>query len=111
MADTNSGAFRIEGAIPVADVRSLIRDSFGWALELDWSAPEFQEAPELGDQTEFGNQLGELINARNLEQLLEGIDVLLRAARIDPALLPDSCAARGCPASIQRNSADRIKGR
>ncbi|MBY6057779.1 hypothetical protein [Leisingera daeponensis] len=40
MADTNKDAFIIDGAMPVARVRELIRNSFGWALELDWSARE-----------------------------------------------------------------------
>lgn len=40
MADSNKEAFVIDGAMPVAQVRELIGDSFGWALELDWSARE-----------------------------------------------------------------------
>ncbi|UWQ50698.1 hypothetical protein K3720_04655 [Leisingera caerulea] len=40
MADSNKQAFVINGAMPVAQVRSLIEDSFGWALELDWTAKE-----------------------------------------------------------------------
>ncbi len=40
MADGNSAAFTIDGAMPVAQVRNLICSSFGWALDLDWSAPE-----------------------------------------------------------------------
>ncbi|MBY6139146.1 hypothetical protein KUV26_06805 [Leisingera daeponensis] len=40
MADTNKDAFIIDGAMPVARVRELIMNSFGWALELDWSARE-----------------------------------------------------------------------
>jgi hypothetical protein len=40
MADTNSDAFRIDGGMPVAKVRALIEDCYGWALKLDWSARE-----------------------------------------------------------------------
>ncbi|MEX0317213.1 MAG: hypothetical protein AB3N21_04660 [Ruegeria sp.] len=40
MADGNPGAFTIDGAMPVGEVRSLIRNSFDWALTLDWNAPE-----------------------------------------------------------------------
>ncbi len=40
MADSNPGAFRIDGAMTVAEVRKLIVSSFGWALDLDWQAPQ-----------------------------------------------------------------------
>lgn len=40
MADANKDAFIIDGAMPVAQVRQLIEDSFAWALDLDWSARE-----------------------------------------------------------------------
>ena len=40
MSDSNPDAFWIDGAMPVAQVRELISDRFGWALDLDWNAPE-----------------------------------------------------------------------
>ena len=40
MADANRDAFIIDGAMPVAQVRELIENSFAWALDLDWSARE-----------------------------------------------------------------------
>ncbi|WP_420583907.1 hypothetical protein [Ruegeria sp.] len=40
MADSNGDAFVIDGSMPVRDACALIEDSFGWALSLDWSAPE-----------------------------------------------------------------------
>ncbi|WP_170476046.1 hypothetical protein [Ruegeria arenilitoris] len=40
MADSNTDAFRIDGAMPVAAVRDLIQDKFDWALSLDWTARE-----------------------------------------------------------------------
>ncbi|EEX09153.1 conserved hypothetical protein [Ruegeria lacuscaerulensis ITI-1157] len=40
MSDGNADAFTIDGAMPVARLRDLIQDSFGWALSLDWNAPE-----------------------------------------------------------------------
>lgn len=40
MADTDADAFRIDGSIPVAQVRALIEARYGWALSLDWSARE-----------------------------------------------------------------------
>ncbi|MBR9843738.1 MAG: hypothetical protein GYB25_11280 [Rhodobacteraceae bacterium] len=40
MADTNPRAYIIDGAMPVGEVIALLEESFGWALEVDWSAPE-----------------------------------------------------------------------
>ncbi|SLN42521.1 hypothetical protein TRL7639_02184 [Falsiruegeria litorea R37] len=40
MADSNGAAFVIDGSMDVADVRGLLEDSFGWALDLDWDAPQ-----------------------------------------------------------------------
>ena len=40
MADSNSAAFRIDGAMSVGEVRRLIEASFGWALKLDWHDPQ-----------------------------------------------------------------------
>ena len=40
MADIDPDAFRIDGAMSVIQVRELIEASFGWALGLDWAAPE-----------------------------------------------------------------------
>ncbi|MGI9368350.1 MAG: hypothetical protein ACR2O2_05875, partial [Ruegeria sp.] len=40
MADSNTTAFHIDGAMAVADVRKLIESSFGWALDNDWQAPQ-----------------------------------------------------------------------
>ncbi|MEX0277491.1 MAG: hypothetical protein AB3N19_08225 [Ruegeria sp.] len=40
MADSNAGAFIIDGAMPICDVKQMIKGTFGWALDLDWSATE-----------------------------------------------------------------------
>jgi len=40
MADSNTDAFRIDGAIPVATTRAALAASFGWAFDIDWSARE-----------------------------------------------------------------------
>ena len=37
MSDSNADAFRIDGEMPVNDVRALIEDSFGWALPINWN--------------------------------------------------------------------------
>lgn len=39
MADGNPDAFRIDGSMSVSAVRALLHQSFGWALDLDWSDP------------------------------------------------------------------------
>lgn len=39
MADGNPDAFRIDGSMPVSAVRALLQESFGWALDLDWTDP------------------------------------------------------------------------
>lgn len=40
MADENPNLFGIDGSMKLAELRQIIRNSFGWALTLDWSAPE-----------------------------------------------------------------------
>ena len=40
MSDENTDAFRIDGAMPVGELRVLIEKSFGWALKIDWTRPE-----------------------------------------------------------------------
>ena len=40
MADANTDAFRIDGAMPVQAVTDLLDAAFGWARGLDWTAPE-----------------------------------------------------------------------
>ncbi|WP_299948095.1 hypothetical protein [uncultured Ruegeria sp.] len=40
MADGNSQAFTIDGAMSVENVRDLIRTGFDWAFDLEWASPE-----------------------------------------------------------------------
>ena len=40
MADSYSAAFRIDGSMPVEEVRQLIETSFGWALNMKWDDPQ-----------------------------------------------------------------------
>lgn len=40
MADDTPSVFRIDGQMAIAQARALVQDAFGWALELDWSAPQ-----------------------------------------------------------------------
>ena len=62
MSDSNSQAQVIDGGMEVAQVRDLIRQSFDWALDLDWQAPancarawyvsEEKLEPRLGERFE-----------------------------------------------------------
>lgn len=38
MADTDTEAFYINGAMPISQFRELIETAYGWALSLDWDA-------------------------------------------------------------------------
>ena len=40
IADGNPTAYRIDGAMRIAEVRRLIETSFGWALTMDWQNPQ-----------------------------------------------------------------------
>ncbi|TLP67375.1 hypothetical protein FEE96_08545 [Parasedimentitalea maritima] len=40
LSDCNSDAFLIDGDMTVGTLKELIQKCFGWALELDWAAPE-----------------------------------------------------------------------
>ena len=67
MSDDDSMDFTIDGAMPVARVKELIRASFGWALDLDWQArencarvwyvSEEKREPRLGER--FEEDLGD----------------------------------------------------
>lgn len=37
MSDQNTSAFRIDGTMAVADLRGILEDAYGWALDMDWS--------------------------------------------------------------------------
>lgn len=40
MGDGDADAFRIDGSMPIDKLRELIEQTWGWALSMDWSAPE-----------------------------------------------------------------------
>lgn len=62
MADGHPDAHVIDGAMPVGEVIQLLQESFGWAVDLDWSAPancarawyvsEEKLEPRLGERFE-----------------------------------------------------------
>ncbi len=41
-ADEDRG-FRIDGAMTAGSLRGLLRDIYGWALDIDWTSPDAQE--------------------------------------------------------------------
>jgi hypothetical protein len=62
MADNNSDAHVINGAMPVAEVRSLFEQSFGWAMDLDWTAPENCARAWYVSEEKLEPRLGERFN-------------------------------------------------
>ncbi|AXI45555.1 hypothetical protein C1J03_05605 [Sulfitobacter sp. SK012] len=40
MSDQNAEAFRIDGSMRVAELRSIMENAYGWALDTDWSQPQ-----------------------------------------------------------------------
>ena len=60
MAADEAAAFRIDGTMPLSRLRDLTEDIYGWALAIDWTAPETQQnvwytseeklEPRLGDR-------------------------------------------------------------
>ena len=40
MSDKDKHAFRIDGTMRVAELRAILEDAYGWALDVDWSAKE-----------------------------------------------------------------------
>jgi hypothetical protein len=62
MCDSAPAAFHVDGTMSVAEVTARIRNSFGWALDLDWSDPrncarawyvsEEKLEPRLGERFE-----------------------------------------------------------
>ncbi|WP_037308800.1 hypothetical protein [Ruegeria halocynthiae] len=85
MADSNTHAQVIDGNMAVKEVRALIRNSFEWALELDWSADancarawyvsEEKLEPRLGERfgepiTEYEQPLAPARDAASAHQAL-----------------------------------------
>lgn len=40
MADRDTAAFRIDGAMRVAELRAILEQAYGWALQVDWAERE-----------------------------------------------------------------------
>jgi len=52
-------AFAIDGAMPVARVKALTQDVFGWALGTDWDAPQAQARVWYTSEEKLEPRLGE----------------------------------------------------
>ena len=62
MADADDGGFRIDGSMSLAETCRLLREHYGWALEIDWTVPaatarawyisEEKLEPRLGERHE-----------------------------------------------------------
>ncbi|MCK0126236.1 hypothetical protein MWU76_17730 [Gelidibacter sp. F2691] len=59
MADSNKEAFVIDGATTVAQTCALIKDSFGWALDTDWTEKENQARAWYVSEEKLEPRLGE----------------------------------------------------
>jgi hypothetical protein len=57
-ADEGPG-FAIDGAMPVASLRALTEDVFGWALAIDWQSPEAQARVWYTSEEKLEPRLGE----------------------------------------------------
>ncbi|MCK0141706.1 hypothetical protein [Aliiroseovarius sp. F20344] len=59
MADSNKEAFVIDGAATIAQTRALIKDSFGWAFDTDWTEKENQARAWYVSEEKLEPRLGE----------------------------------------------------
>ena len=59
MADSNTEAFVIDGAMRVGDVRALLHRNFHWAFDLDWSDPKTCARAWYVSQEKLEPRLGE----------------------------------------------------
>ena len=86
MADSNFDAFRIDGAMAIERVRGLIEERFGWALDMDWSAPENSARAWYVSEEKLEPRLGE-----RYKEPIGAYEQPLAPAR-DAALLHDALA-------------------
>lgn len=90
MSDSNPQANIIDGAMPMADLLGLIEQSYGWALDVDWTAPE-QTAmawyvSEEKLEPRLGNRFEEPIAAyeQPLAPARDAVDAYRKAQSYDP---------------------------
>ncbi len=76
MADRDPDGFRIDGSMPVGELRALLEASYGWALPLDWSAPEQRARAWYVSAEKLEPRLGE-----RFEEPIEPYETPLAPAR------------------------------
>lgn len=59
MADQNAAVFAIQGAMPVAQVRDLLDEIYGWTRNIDWQAREHQARAWYVSEEKLEPRLGE----------------------------------------------------
>ena len=59
MSADEAQTFRIEGAMPVLQVRHLVERIYGWALDIDWEVPEAQARVWYTSEEKLEPRLGE----------------------------------------------------
>lgn len=59
MSAENTATFRIAGAMEVKTLRALIEDIYGWALHIDWRAPENKARAWYVSEEKLEPRLGE----------------------------------------------------
>ncbi|MBO9475253.1 hypothetical protein J7413_17020 [Shimia sp. R10_1] len=59
MAADNTATFRIAGAMKIGDLRALLREIYGWAIETDWTAPASKARAWYVSEEKLEPRLGE----------------------------------------------------
>ncbi|CUK19024.1 hypothetical protein RUE5091_04334 [Ruegeria denitrificans] len=86
MAADNTATFRIAGAMKIGDLRVLLKDIYGWAIETDWSTPASKARAWYVSEEKLEPRLGE-----RFEEPIEEYEQPLAPGR-DAALLYHSLA-------------------
>lgn len=59
MADANTGAFYIDGAMTLGQLRALLKQTYGWTFDLDWTLPQHCARAWYVSQEKLEPRLGE----------------------------------------------------
>jgi hypothetical protein len=59
MAADNTATFRIAGAMKIGDLRALLKDIYGWAIETDWATPASKARAWYVSEEKLEPRLGE----------------------------------------------------
>ncbi|WP_293575172.1 hypothetical protein [Phaeobacter sp.] len=93
MAADNTALFRIAGAMTVADLRGLLQEIYGWAIETDWDQPDSTARAWYVSEEKLEPRLGQ-----RFEEPIEAYEQPLAPGR-DAAML--YAALRHWPADRQ----------